>query len=378
MYGLPDYGKMMADDVRRLAYEKALQEVITPGCRVLDLGCGLGIFTLIACRLGAGHVDAIESNACLEVARQVIRDNGFGDRVHFFQGRSQDFRPEVPVDVVIADLRGVLPMAGQHLPSIEDARRRLLRPGGVLIPSRDRLWAAVVEDAELYGRQVSPWQEGGLDFDFSAAQRLTVNGWCKGRVEAQQVLTPATCWAEIDYGDCADPNVRGDFEVEVSRDGTAHGMVVWFDTELTAKVGLSNAPDRPELIYGSAFFPFTRPLSVATGDRLHLQIDAILVGEEYVWTWSTRHLQSGHEGTSFRQSTFFSEILIPERLAQQSADYVPRLDREGEIEHFILGRMDGDTSLAEIGQQLVEAFPSRFGDQMAAMQRVTDLSRRYG
>lgn len=314
MYGLLDYGKMMADGHRRAAYERALAQVITPGCRVLDLGCGLGIFSLMACRLGAGHVDAIDANPCLEVARQIVRDNGYGDRVQCFHGTSQEFEPTIRADVIIADLRSILPMAGHHLPTLDDARRRLLRPGGVMIPRRDHLWLAAVEDEALHARQVRPWLDGTVGFDFSAAESLTRHGWCKARVQPEQLLMTAARWAEIDYADCSVPEVRGGVESTVERTATAHGMVVWFDTELTDEVTLSNAPDRPELIYGSAFFPFERPLAVQAGDRLHLHLDATLVGEEYVWTWTTGHWRQGRELTSFRQSTFFSQILAPRPL----------------------------------------------------------------
>ncbi len=322
MYGLLDYGKMMADGPRRIAYEEALRQVVTPGCRVLDVGCGLGIFTLMACRLGAARVDAVEPNPCIEVARQIIRDNGYQDRVHFFPGRSRDFQPPEEAggalaDVLVADLRSVLPMAGHHLPSLDDARRRLLRAGGVMIPRRDSLWLAVVEDAVLYARQVRPWQDGAAGFDFSAAEQLTRHGWCKARLAPERLLTTAARWAVIDYADCGVPDVRGGVESEVQRTATAHGMVVWFDTELIAGVSLSNAPDRPELIYGSAFFPFLNPLEVRQGDRLHLHIDATLVGEEYVWTWTTEHRRGDDELSSFRQSTFFSQILTPRRLASR-------------------------------------------------------------
>lgn len=378
MYGLLDYGKMMADGVRRRAYERALREVITPGCHVLDVGCGLGIFSLMACRLGAGRVDAIEPNPCIEVARQIIRDNGFSDRVRFFAEPVQEVTLDRPADVMVADLRGVLPMAGHHLTAVAEARQRLLRSDGVLIPQRDELWAAAVEDPQLYDQQVRPWLDGDLGFDFDAARRLTVHGWCKARVAPEQLVTAAASWAEIDYPSRQHADVRGRLELPVERSATSHGLVVWFDCRLTDDVRLSNAPGRPELIYGSAFFPFAEPLAVEPDDLLQVEIDAVLVGAEYVWTWSTRHLRAGQELASFRQSTFFSVVLVPERLARQSADFRPRRDPEGDVDRYILQLMDGVRSVADISQSLRGEFPERFPDLASALQRVADLSRRYG
>src|SRR5687767_13382746 len=53
MYGLPGYGRMIADPVRMTAYEAALRRVVGPGSVVADIGAGPGIMSLIACRLGA-------------------------------------------------------------------------------------------------------------------------------------------------------------------------------------------------------------------------------------------------------------------------------------------------------------------------------------
>ncbi len=378
MYGLPDYGKMMADEVRRRAVEEALRQVITPGCRVVDLGCGLGIFTLMACRLGASHVDAIDPNPCLEVARQVIRDNGFADRVHCVAGPAEHFEPDQPADVLVADLRGVLPMAGHQLAVLRDARQRLLRPGGALVPRRDRLWGALVEAPDLYQQQVRPWGDGNVGFDFRAAEMLTTHGWCKARVEPEQLVSSAVQWAEIDYGTQTQDDVGGRLQLTARRTATVHGLLLWFDSELTDDVGLSNAPDQPELIYGSAFFPLAHPLDLAAGDEVEAQVDATLVGAEYVWTWATRHLgTSGEDRASFRQSTFYSVILVPDRLARQSADFQPRLTSDGEVDRHILQLMDGQASVAEISQSVLQAFPQRFEGLTAALQRVADLSRRY-
>ena len=58
---------------------------------------------------------------------------------------------------MVSDLRGVLPFFQHHIPSIVDARQRLLASGGVLIPCRDTLWATLVEDPELYRPYAEPW-----------------------------------------------------------------------------------------------------------------------------------------------------------------------------------------------------------------------------
>ena len=59
-YRFADYGDMIGDQVRLDAYAAALRASGRPGQTVLDLGAGTGIFSLLACRHGAGRVYAVE------------------------------------------------------------------------------------------------------------------------------------------------------------------------------------------------------------------------------------------------------------------------------------------------------------------------------
>src|SRR5688572_3245541 len=163
MYSVHSYGRMLADSVRMGAYSAALKRAVRPGSVVLDLGCGPGVFALLACKLGARRVYAVEPDNVIQLAREAAFANGVADRIEFFQDLSTEITLPEPADVIISDLRGVLPWYQQHIPSIVDARTRFLAQGGILIPARDTLWAAIVEAPERYQEIVSPWQSNGLD-----------------------------------------------------------------------------------------------------------------------------------------------------------------------------------------------------------------------
>jgi len=61
MYSLFDYGEMLADHRRCSAYSKAISASVHSGDAVLEIGCGPGLFSLLACRAGARWVYAIDS-----------------------------------------------------------------------------------------------------------------------------------------------------------------------------------------------------------------------------------------------------------------------------------------------------------------------------
>lgn len=334
---------------------------------------------MLACKLGARRVYAVEPNDVIQLAREAAVANGFDDRIEFFQNLSTDITLPERADVIIFDLRGVLPWYQQHIPSIVDARKRFLAPGGVLIPHRDVLWAAVVDAPDRYREIVGPWQSSGLDL--SAATRVVTNTWRKTRIKPDELLVQPSRWATVDYYEIQSPDIRAEIVWQILRSGTAHGLAVWFDSELIDEIGFSNHPNGPELIYGNGLFPFSEPVEVAEGDRIQLKLRADFIRGDYVWRWDTDFFAAGESVTpkaSFKQSTFFGVPLSPAQMRKQAAGYRPALDQRGEARGFIMELMTGENSLAEISERLVERFPNRYSDSQDALNEVTAVSREFG
>jgi protein arginine N-methyltransferase 1 len=377
-YGLYAFGRMIADRARTDAYAEALRRAVRPCSVVLDIGTGTGIFSLLACRFGAERVYAVEPSDTIQAAREVARASGFADRIEFLQELSTRIDLPRRADVIVSDIRGVLPLHGRIIPSLADARERLLAPGGVMIPRRDTIRAAPVEAAELYARIVEPW-EGDLarGFDLSSVRRAVVNAWTRARFDADQLLAAPVEWAAIDYRTVTEPDVRGAMAWTAERAGTAHGLAAWFDAELADGIGYSTAPGGPEMIYGTAFFPWERPVDLSPGDRIAIDLEARLVGDDYLWTWSTRVERDGAEVARFRQSTFHGVPFSPARLRRRADGFVPRLGEDGRVDALILSRMDGAASLGDIAREVRERFPARFATWEEALTRVGALSEQY-
>ena len=314
-YSLKGYGDMVADAVRMDAYRKALAASVKPGDVVLDLGAGTGIMSLLACQLGAARVYAIEPSDAIAVGVELARANGFADRIEFIQGSSLDEELARRAHVMVSDLRGILPLHALHIPSIVDARKRLLARGGIQIPQRDVLRAQLVADADVYAESTGPWSDPVFGLDLSPALRWATHQWHKADLSrAHPIAQPATV-VELDYRTLSSPHMRGEVRWRVERDEVAHGLGLWFDTTLAKSIGFSNAPDQPRAIYGQAFFPFTNPVRIATGDSVQLSLSANLVGDGYVWRWHTSVLDGGgRKKLDLRQSSFQGVPVSPGRL----------------------------------------------------------------
>ena len=326
MYSVSGYGKMIGDDVRMDAYVAAMRKVIGPGSVVLDLGCGPGVFALLACKFGARRVFAVEPESVITIGRETAAANGLADKIEFFENLSTEITLPERADVIVSDLHGVLPYFQQHIPSIIDARKRLLAPGGVLIPRREVLWAAVVEAPDLYGEIVDPWRNNKFQLDLSAGTRFVTNMWRKAYLKPEQLLVEPVIWTTIDYYEVDSRDNRAEICLRVKRKGTAHGIAVWFDSELLDGIGFSNHPSAPEMIYGNAFFPFSEAVEVMEGDQIKTQLAGQFVSDDYVWRWETDFFSGEDDArpkVSFKQSTFHGLPLTPaalQKLSKKSVD----------------------------------------------------------
>jgi len=384
MYGIADYGAMIADNVRMDAFVGGLRRAIRPGSVVVDLGTGVGIFALIACRLGARRVYAIEPGDAIEVARELAAANGCADRIEFIHAMSTDVTLPERVDVIVSDISGCVPWFQRLIPSIADARRRFLLPGGALIPQRDDVWAAVVEAPDMYARRTAPWGGNAFGLDMQAARWIAVNTLGSGFFEGAQMLAGPQVWRTIDYGVVDEPDVRDTLTWTITRAGAAHGFVIGFDRTVAEGVGFSNAPDTPagvrsQSVYPASFFPWPAPVTVGVGDRVTVDLAAVLAHDEYIWKWDTRIL--AHDGTggekSFVQSTFFGLPLSASRLPLSKAGYAPTLNENGRIAALVLESMSAGLTLGETAERLRANFAVRFSRFEDALSYACGFSRQY-
>ena len=121
-------------------------------------------------------------------------------------------------------------------------------------------------------------------------------------------------WATLDYGTIVNPSVGlSALSSKANRNGTAHGLLVWFDAEIGEGLGFSNGPQMKRIaeVYGRGFFPLLEPVHVNEGDTIEIDIYADYSDDGYDWRWHTRILDSGDSRmikADFEQSTAFGAL----------------------------------------------------------------------
>ncbi len=380
MYSIAEHGMMIADRLRIDAYAQAMRQAVRADSVVVDIGTGTGIFALLACQCGARKVYAIEPTDAIQVAREIATANGFADRIEFIQKLSTETTLPERANVIVSDLRGILPFYQHHMPAVIDARKRFLIPGGVMIPQRDILWVSVVESPDIYSHLVEAWNPDSRGLDMQVARHYVTNTCYKRRVTTDQLLVDPKCWATLDYTTVQSPDVCAEVSWNIKRAGTAHGLVLWFESALAKDAVFSNAPGEPELIYGNAFFPLSEPIPLSMGNIVSVVFQAKLVDDDYVWSWNTivrSESEAGKVKAEFKQSSFFGTPLTPARLRKRSDSYVPSKLEDGQIDQLILGLMNGESTLRDIASQVSARFPFRFATWREAFARVAEMSEKY-
>ncbi len=81
---------------------------IDPSDTVIDVGCGSGVLSFVAARLGARRVFGCDISAeAVEVAEENARRLGLKDRIEFRIGSLLDPVRDVKADVIIGDVSGI-------------------------------------------------------------------------------------------------------------------------------------------------------------------------------------------------------------------------------------------------------------------------------
>lgn len=372
MYSVLSYGQMACDGVRIDAYARAIQKAVRPGDVVVDLGCGTGIMSLLALRAGAKRVHAVDMDTSVWLSRELAKENGFESQLEVHHGSSFDLELPERADVVIADLRGSFPLFQQNIATMEDARTRLLKPDGVLMPVKDRLFVAVIEAEALRRELEQGWV--GIErqgFKASAARFSTLNcAYADGDapIRSSQLLSEAKVWGEIDYGKPFPKSISATVELPITRGGTADALAMWFEATVHEGLVYSNAPGQ-QLVYKRTVLPLLEPVRVEAGGSARVTLRTDVSGEQ--WAWDTEI--GGAKRT--RQAAFLGLPTSPRALLRESLANIPSRSPSGDRAARLLALMDGARTTQEVVEALEQEQPALRHE--AIVDEVKSCVRRY-
>lgn len=286
-YARLEIHKVMLEDFPRTdAYRRAIVagRAHFKGKAVLDVGCGLGILSMLAARDGGARmVYAVE--ACKETAaraQRIVEANDWSGRVQVIHGVVEKVKLPEKVDVVISEWMGYFLVHESMLESVLVARDKWLRPGGLMYPSRAQLFLCPGNFQKQLDESAGYWRSDVYGFDFSSLceeeeAKVRAQPLSTGTLTADQLLAGVAPLkvADFDLSTCSKAMVRkikADFcfalpsRAKVAQ--TFHGMALWFDVVFPSKVKLQTGPGHPPTHWGQTLAILDEPCELEPAEDL--------------------------------------------------------------------------------------------------------------
>lgn len=304
---------MLMDKPRMEAYVRAIERnrSFIEGKVCMDVGTGTGFLAMMCAKLGgAKHVHAVE--ACPKiaaVARSLVARNGLTDRVTVHSkpvekltredlglpgGDAGAANSEAVVDVLVSEWMGFYLVHESMVESVLYARDRFLRPGGLLLPSSCRLFAAPLDLRQFHREKVSYFEDdtffglSGFGQHFSGLGEggavVAASEFFSGEPNVElglsesELLCEGKCFREIDLTKVSVEELQaidsGELQFSTSKPGLFGGVGIWFDCTFEIRGGGSSSS-------GSQAVPQVVLCTAPRSEMTHWkQTIVFLVGEE--------------------------------------------------------------------------------------------------
>ena len=263
---------MMNEEERNLAYSEGLKAVITPGKTVFEVGTGSGLLAMMAARFGARKVVTCEAvDLVAHTASEIVRRNNYQDQVSVLAKPSFEVQlgTDLPekADVLLHEIFSS-ELLGEHvLSALEDAKARLLKEGGEVLPARGSLMIALVSGDEL-GTELHVDKVFG--FDLSPFNTIYPKKRPIHREDLPRVLLSADVEAfRFDFvAQSQFPPERKRIDILAVTGGLCYGVIQWVRFEFGQGVVFENHPSRsrPVANWQHTVYLFDTPVQLEAGE----------------------------------------------------------------------------------------------------------------
>ncbi len=264
---------LLSQKSRLTKFALALERLVDRTSHVVDLGTGSGVLAMLAARLGARRVTAVDIDAtALRYAQRAAEENGLSDRIEFVNCHFKQFLPAERADIVVCEMLSDMMLVEQQIPASVHAVQNILRPGGVILPQQVHCYCVPVECDGLWSR----FEFEGLVFP---PVPQTINpGEATDLADLQEIV-------RFDLASMRE-NVTVDrvMQFSIVERGVVHGLAAMFESTIYDSIRLQMSDGWRELL-----LPLNRPITVTEGDllRVHLryrpgEVDSLTVNAEIV------------------------------------------------------------------------------------------------
>jgi protein arginine N-methyltransferase 7 len=314
------YGDMLHDTERNQKYyvglRWAIEQVKGRGVepRILDIGTGTGLLSMMAAECGAKHVTACEVfKPMIKIANDTISTNGYDKVIKVIPKRSTDIiigedMPE-KANILVTEVFDSELIGEGALPTFHHAVKDLLEENAIIIPSEAKVYIQLIESPFLWRSQAlnvlqlnipSSWKQcrGPASLWDVHLEEVSIPGQLvvlsephlMGRCSLSLTIfiRIITCHViRFDFNDVSLVNgkVFPPVSIRPTVTGRCHGVAVWWTLTMSPGVELSMSPWQPNWQWRDHWLPcvqlYTQPIDVIKDELIQIQ----LISDEYtIWT----------------------------------------------------------------------------------------------
>lgn len=241
--------EMLKDVVRTRSYQNVITQnnFLFKDKIVLDVGAGTGILSLFCAKAGAKHVYAIECSQMADMAKEIVKTNGFSEVITVIKGKVEEIELPVPkVDVIISEWMGYFLLFENMLDTVLFARDKWLADDGVVLPDKASLHLTAIEDAEYKEDKIEFWNNV-YGFDMSCIKKQAMMEPLVDTVDANQIVTNCQLLKTMDISKMSsgDASFTVPFKLVAERNDFIHALVAYFNVSFTKchkLMGFSTGP----------------------------------------------------------------------------------------------------------------------------------------
>ncbi len=367
LYDLAGHAAMISDVVRVEAYARAIAAVVRPDDVVLDAGCGVGIFAVLAAKAGARRVYAVDEGDCALWARRLAEWNDVADRVEVFRGPLADVVLPEPATVVVGDVRGALPLDVGGAGAWEAARTHLAA-GGRTIPQRDVVHAQPIRSDTLFERVHGCGPVAGARLD---PLRPAFAQYRHELPDDAEFLGEPRPLFDVRYDAPTPPRYLADASFVADRPWTVDAFVLGFVAELAPGISYASFGPGRARVYGLLVAPTPGRITVPPGVTLGLKV-ACEVADDMAplsWAVSVGDREEPWQGP-LAESAWSLDVV-----RAGLAGHVPGPDVADDLDAFVLGSFGQARSVGETVSAACERFATRVSVERI-QGRVAELARK--
>jgi len=263
---------MLRDKPRVEAYWKAFQANIDDikDKIVLDVGTGSGLLAMMAVKLGAKHVYAVEaSKEIADVARKLITKNNMQDKVTVHCSPVEKLELPVQCDTLVSEWMGFYLLHEAMLNSVLFARDKFLKPGGKIYPEKFSIYVSPLGLEDVYEEQIYFQDLYGIDFSTVFAPTALESPDVTRGITMDNIIALPQAFFNLDLNTIKAQDVvkiTKDLTFVTTRKAMFAGIGLWFDcifptTGGNPPVVLDTSPSAPKthwlqtIIYFNGLYP---------------------------------------------------------------------------------------------------------------------------